>query len=122
MDAVLEEDVGRPAAPLLACRPRRRGGEAPASAERIRDVDELVGGDRGAEPRAVLAAVVEHDLLVQAVAEDLLREDPVRAHVPCEQVDMVEPLHGGAAGRVALRLVLSAGRRWGGGSYRSLSK
>ena len=53
----------------------------------------------------VLGPVVELDPLVQAVAEDVLRELAVRAHVGREHVDVVEPLHRRAASDVALRLV-----------------
>ena len=69
----------------------------------VRDVDQLVGRDRQAQPRARLGAVVALDPFVQAVTEELLRELAVRAHVGGEDVDVVEPLHGGAAPDVALR-------------------
>ena len=72
---------------------------------RVLDVDQLVGGDGEAEPGAGLAPGVEHDALVVAVAEDVGGEVPAGGDVARQQVDVVEALDRGAAGRVALRLV-----------------
>ena len=71
----------------------------------VRDVDELVRGDREAQPGARLGPVVELDPLVQAVAEHVLGERAVRADVRRQQVDVVEPLDRRAPADVALRLV-----------------
>jgi hypothetical protein len=56
---------------------------------RVTRVDELEGGDRGAHPRAGLAAVVELDALVQAVPERVDAEVAVGADVGGEHVDVV---------------------------------
>ena len=47
----------------------------------VGDVDQLVCGDREAEPGALLGAVVELDPLVEPVAEELLDELAGRADV-----------------------------------------
>jgi len=72
---------------------------------RVGDVDQLVGCDREAHPGSALAPVVALDPLVEAVAEDLLREDAVRAHVGRQHVHVVEPLDGGTSPHVPLGLV-----------------
>ena len=106
VDVVLDEDVGRAQHLLAGVDPEGEVVETTARTESIRDVDELVCGDREAHPGAGLLPVVQHHLLVEAVAEDVLREDPVRADVVREQVDVVEPLDRRTSRDVPLRLVL----------------
>src|SRR5262245_28593143 len=76
------------------------------SAVRVARVDQLVRGDRGAHPRARLAAVVELDPLVEPIAERVDAELAVRADVGGEEVDVVEALDRAAAAGVAARHVL----------------
>src|SRR5262249_56956396 len=90
---------------LTGVHPEGEVVEPAAGAVVVGDVDQLVGGDREAEPRALLRAVVELDPLVQAVAEELLRELPAPSHVRCQDVDVIEALHARAPARVLLRLV-----------------
>jgi hypothetical protein len=87
----------------------RKMVQAAAGAPRVLDVDQLVGGDREAQPGAGLLAVVEPDALVVAVAENLGGERAAGRDVVGEQVDVVEALDGRAARRVTLRLVA---QRW----------
>ena len=89
--------------------PEREVVEPPLRVPGVGDVDQLVPGDREAEPGARLGAVVEDDALVVAVAEHVRRERAARRHVGGEQVDVVEPLDGGPAPGVALRLVAQDG-------------
>ena len=109
VDVVVEEDVGRPQALLAGVDPEREVVQAAAGAARVLDVDQLVGGDREAQPGAGLLAVVEPDALVVPVAENVGRERPAGGDVVGEQVDVVEALDRRAARRVALRLVAQRG-------------
>jgi hypothetical protein len=83
--------------------------QAAARAVRVARIDELVGGDRGTHPRAGLAAVVELDALVEAVAERLDAEPPVGADAGGEDVDVVQALDRTAAPGVAPGHVLERG-------------
>ena len=114
-DARVDEDVRGAQALLARVDPEREVVQAPARAVRVRDVDQLVRGDRDAHPGAGLRAVVELDALVEPVAEHVLAELARRPHVRGEQVDVVEPLDRRAAPDVALRLVAPGRRevRWG---------
>jgi hypothetical protein len=80
--------------------------QAAVGAERVARVDQLVRGDRRAHPGAGLAAVVELDALVRAVAERVDAELAVGAHVGGEDVDVVEALDRAAAAGVAAGHVL----------------
>jgi hypothetical protein len=71
----------------------------------VGDVDQLVRSDREAHPGSRLGPVLELDPFVQPVAEHLLGEHPVRAHVGSEEIDVVEALHGRTSADVALRLI-----------------
>ena len=104
-DVVVDEQVGGAQALLARVDPEGEVVQAAAGAVVVGDVDQLVRGDREADPGALLGAVVELDPLVQPVAEELLAELAARADVGGEDVDVVEPLDAGAAAGVALRLV-----------------
>jgi hypothetical protein len=106
VDAAVEEQVGRAQALLARVDPEREVVEPAVRAVVVLRVDQLVGHHRQAHPRAGLGAVVELHALVEPVAEHVGRELAHRTHVGGEEVDVVEPLHGHAASRVALRLVL----------------
>jgi hypothetical protein len=88
VDAVVEEDVGGAQALLAGVDPEREVVQALAGLARVLDVDQLVGGDREAQPGAGLGAVVEHDALVVAVAEHVGGEAPAGGDVAREQVDV----------------------------------
>src|SRR4051794_5237607 len=105
-DAGVEEQVRGAQALLARVDPEGDVVQARVRPVGVLRVDELVRGDRRAEPRARLGAVVELDALVQPVAEDVGREHAVGPHVGRQDVDVIEALHRGAAARVALRLVL----------------
>ena len=99
VDAVVDEQIGGAQALLARVDPEGEVVQPAVCAVGVGDVDQLVGRDREAQPRARLGAVVALDPLVEPVAEELLRELAVRAHVGGEHVDVVEPLDGGAPAR-----------------------
>src|SRR5262245_17775459 len=105
-DAGVDEHVGSAEALLARVDPEGQVMEPAARTVVVGDVDELVGGDRETEPRALLRSVVQLDALVQAVPQELLREHPARPDVGRQDVDVVEAFHGRAAADVPLRLVL----------------
>ncbi len=109
VDAVLEADVGRAQHFLPGV--DRVGDVVKPSARAV-----VVGGEREVvalvrrrHPRARFVAVVEDDHLRRPHAEHVLEEQPQRANVGGEQVQVVEPPHVRAARRKALRLVLERG-------------
>src|SRR2546430_4460208 len=69
VDAAVQEEVRRPQHLLARVHPEGQVVEAAPRAVGVRGVDQLVGGDAGAHPGARLAAVVQPDHLVQAVAD-----------------------------------------------------
>ncbi len=109
-DAVFEEDVGGAQHVLAAV---QRVGEVVEAASgigvivRISEIIALVG-ER--DPHGGFGAVVENDLLGQAAAEIILKENAIGPDVDRQAVEVVEPAHVDAARRIALGLVLQRRR------------
>ena len=114
--ALVEEDVRGAQALLARVDPEREVVQAAVRAVVVLRVDQLVRHDGEAHPGSRLGAVVELHALVEPVPEDVDGEFARSANVRGEQVDVVEPLHGGPAADVPLRLVLQGGASPGGGS------
>lgn len=120
MDAILEENVGRPQDVLA-----RIGGvgdmvEAAVSATMFLSASQIVGLVVDREPATPKPPVVELNHFGDPTAEAAFHEAPELGNIGCQQVEMVDAARTGPTAMVALRQVLQFGTL-GFGSYIAVS-
>ncbi len=106
VDAVLQEDIGRPQDVLTAIERVGDVMEATFDAMRFARVGQVVALVRAGEPHAGFRTVIEHDAFGETKAQIALEELAIGLNVDGKAVEVVEAAHVHAARREALRLVL----------------